>query len=237
MGPRAKIAILDNSLNLAVYDPVRHWGRYLSLPWQAFRPKDGDLPDLEQGFSHLLITGSEASILEREDWVEEEVRLVREAADRQLAILGSCYGHQLLALALAGPRHVRRCARPEIGWLPIRALRPSRLLGPKGRPFTFSTHFDEVVGLQDPFEVLASTESSPIQAFCLKGKPVWGLQPHPEINPAEAKRLLADISRLNRGARALYQKALASKPKDSGLIRGVVQAFLDARPEDSCGGG
>lgn len=237
MSPRVKIAILDNSLNPAVYDPVSHWGRYLSLPWQAFRPKDGDLPDLEQGFSHLLLTGSEASVLERKDWVEEEVRLVREAADRRLAILGSCYGHQLLALALAGPRHVRRCARPEIGWLPIRTLRPSRLLGPKGRPFAFSTHFDEVVGLQDPFEVLASTESSPIQAFCLKGKPVWGLQPHPEITPAEARRLLDDLSRLNPRSLDIYQRALASKPRDSRLIRRVVQAFIDARPEDAGQGG
>ena len=237
MGPKVKIAILDNSLNPAIYDPVCHWGRYLSVPWQAFRPKEGALPDLEQGFSHLLLTGSEASILEREDWVKEEVRLVREAAGRRLAILGSCYGHQLLALALAGPRHIRRRAQPEVGWLPIRILRPSRLLGAKDRPYTFSVHFDEVVGLQDPFEVLAFTESTPIQAFCLKGKPVWGLQPHPEINPVEAKRLLADFSRLSPSGSALYQLALASQPRDSGLVRRVVRAFVEARPEESFGGG
>jgi GMP synthase-like glutamine amidotransferase len=227
-----KVAILDNSIDPAFYDPVSHWGRYLCLPWQAFRPKDGYLPNLEEGFSHLLLTGSEASILEPEDWVEEEVRLVREARERNLAILGSCYGHQLLALALAGPQHVRRCPQPEIGWLPIRILRPSRLLGARDRPYSFSVHFDEVIGLQEPFEVLASTEACPIQAFCLKGRPVWGLQPHPEMNSRTARRLLREMSGLDPAFKSLAHKALASRVRDSGLARKVVRAFSEARPED-----
>ncbi|MCJ7611416.1 MAG: hypothetical protein MUP19_04065 [Candidatus Aminicenantes bacterium] len=227
-----KVAILDNSIDPALYDPVSHWSRYLSVPWQAFRPKDGYLPSLEEGFSHLLLTGSEASILEREDWVEEEAKLVREGLKRNLAILGSCYGHQLLALALAGPKHVRRSPQPEIGWLPLRVLRPSRLLGRKGRPYSFSVHFDEVIGLQDPFEVLAATEACPIQAFCLKGRPIWGLQPHPEMDSGTARRLLRGLSGLNPTFKSLAHKALVSRARDSGLVRKVVQAFLEARPED-----
>jgi len=227
-----KVAILDNSIDPALYDPVSHWGRYLPVPWQAFRPKDGYLPNLEEGFSHLLLTGSEASILEPEDWVEDEAKLVREGLTRNLAVLGSCYGHQLLALALAGPQYVRRCPRPEIGWLPIRILRPSRLLGARDSPYSFSVHFDEVIGLQDPFEVLAATEASPIQAFCLKGRPVWGLQPHPEMDSATARRLLRELSRLNPAFKSLAHKALASRARNSGLVRKVVRAFIEARPEN-----
>ena len=232
MQRQVKVAILDNSLNPAVYNPVDHWRSYLSVPWQAFRPKKGDLPSLEQGFSHLLLTGSEASILEPEGWVEAEVQFVREGVERGLAVLGSCYGHQLLALALAGQQHVRRCAQPELGWLPIRLLRSSRLLGAGGNPYSFSIHFDEVVGLPGSFEVLASTETSPVQTFCLKGRPVWGLQPHPEIEPATARRILTDLSRLNPALGPLYQKALASRANDSGLAGKVVRAFIQARAED-----
>jgi GMP synthase-like glutamine amidotransferase len=227
-----KVAIIDNSIDPAVYDPVGHWSRYLSRPWQAFRPKDGRLPHLEEGFSHLLLTGSEASILEPDHWVEAEAELVREALERNLAVLGSCFGHQLLAMALSGPQHVRRCSRPEIGWLPIRILRPSRLLGDRDRPYSFSVHFDEVIGLQEPFEVLAATEDCPIQAFCLKGRPVWGLQPHPEMDSGTAGRLLSKLSALNPRFKPLVRQALASRAKDSGLARKVIRAFIQARPED-----
>lgn len=232
MDKRVRVAIIDNSINPALYNPVGHWSRYLDAPWQAFRPKDGFLPDPNEGFTHILLTGSEASIIEPEDWVEAEAEFVREASARGLAVLGSCYGHQLLALALAGPEHIRRRPYPEVGWIPIRVPRPCRLLGEAGSPYSFSVHFDEVVGLQDPFEVLASTETCPIQAFALKGRPVWGVQPHPEIDGPAARRLLRDYSGLFPEVRPLYEKALGSESRDSGLIYRIVQAFLEALPED-----
>lgn len=226
--PRIRLAIVDNSIHPEIYKPVAHWASHLPVPFEAFTAREGRWPDLGR-FTHLIVTGSEASILAPDPWVAEEVRLVREAVERGLAVLGSCWGHQLLALALAGPGHVARCRRPEIGWVPLRLLQPSELLGPAGEePYTFSVHFDEVRDLPERFEVLAASALCPVQAMRLRGRPVWGLQCHPEVDIATGRTFLGDLVASGFKGQAALAAALTSEPRDSGLIRRIVPAFLGA---------
>jgi len=230
-GPGLRLAIVDNSIHPEIYKPVAHWASHLPVPFEAFTAREGRWPDLGR-FTHLILTGSEASILEPDAWVEGEAGLVREAVGRGLAVLGSCWGHQLLALALAGPGHVARCPRPEIGWVPIRILGTSDLLGVQGdEPSTFSLHFDEVRDLPDDFEILASSALCPVQAIRLRGRPVWGLQCHPEVDVATGRAFLRDLLESGFKGQAELAAALASEPRDAGLIRRIVAAFLGtARP-------
>jgi GMP synthase-like glutamine amidotransferase len=220
------IAIIDNSIDPDVYRPVRHWGRWLPADGVPFEARNGRLPSLDDGFTHILLTGSEASILERPFWAEAEVALVREALARGLAVLGSCYGHQLLAVAIGGPGYVRRCREPEIGWLPIGIRTNDPLLGPVRTAHAFSLHFDEVVDPDGILTPLAATPVCPIHAFRYGARPVWGVQSHPEIGPADGRELLA--AELERGYAGgpLIEKALGSEPRDDGLIRSIVAAFL-----------
>lgn len=222
----ARVAIIDNSIFPDIYKPVDHWSRYLSVPWEAFSARAHRFPDLSR-FTHLILTGSEASILEPESWVHEEAEVVREAEHRELRILGSCWGHQLLALALAGPGHVSRCSGPEIGWIPLRLVAESDLLGAAGQePWTFSIHFDEVRDLDGSFEVLAATDLCAVQAIRLKGRPVWGLQCHPEVDVPTGRKFLRDLVEAGFKGREALLGALASDPRDSGLIRRIMSAFL-----------
>jgi GMP synthase-like glutamine amidotransferase len=223
---RTTVAIVDNSIDPTIYRPVEHWSRYLSAPWQAFVAREGRLPD-PGGFSHIILTGSESSIVEREPWVDAEAAMVRESVGRGTAILGSCWGHQLLAFALAGEAHVRRAARPEIGWIALRLEKDSDILGPAGtNPYTFSIHYDEVCDLPPEFEVLASTGACPIEAFRVGDKPVWGLQCHPEIDiPTGLKNIRDLIDREFKGRETLLE-ALSQTPRDSGLIHRIVPAFM-----------
>jgi len=227
------VAIVDNSIDPSIYRPVEHWNRTLDVPWTAFTAREGRLPD-PAGFSHIILTGSESSIVEREPWAEAEADMVRQAIAGGAAVLGSCWGHQLLAYALAGEARVRRADRPEIGWIVLRIEKDSEILGPAGtRPFTFSIHYDEVVDLPAGFEVLASTEACSVEAFRLVGKPVWGLQCHPEIDiPTGLKNLRDLVDRSVKGQEILLE-ALEQTPKDSGLIRRIVPAFLTSRGEDA----
>jgi GMP synthase-like glutamine amidotransferase len=224
----AAVAIVDNAIDPSIYRPVEHWSRYLEVPWQAFVAREGRLPD-PAAFSHIILTGSEASIIEREPWVEAEAAMAREAVAAGTAVLGSCWGHQLLGLALAGEGHVRRAALPEIGWIGIRVERASALLGPAGREvFTFSSHFDEVFDLPPAFQVLASTETCAVEAFELAGRPVWGLQCHPEIDVLTGLRFLRDLVAGGFKGRDALLAALSQAPRDSGLIRRIVRTFLAA---------
>jgi GMP synthase-like glutamine amidotransferase len=223
-----RVAIVDNSIAPSVYRPVEHWAAFLQVPFTSFRAPEGCLPDLKKDFTHIILTGSEASIMEREGWVDAEVESVQEALSRNLPILGSCYGHQLLALAMRGPARVRRALRPEIGWYPIDIPARCGLLGKEGIIYAFSSHFDEVIGLDEDFRVLASSPNCPVQAFELKGRPVWGVQFHPEIDIPAAREFLSRLVDLGSETSSLFKQALGMKPQDSGLIRRIVHYFLNA---------
>ena len=49
-----KVAIVDNSIDPSVYQPVVHWTSFLDVPWQAFRALEGNLPNLNENFTHLI---------------------------------------------------------------------------------------------------------------------------------------------------------------------------------------
>ncbi|MFZ2053291.1 MAG: hypothetical protein WAU81_03745 [Candidatus Aminicenantales bacterium] len=224
-----RVAIIDNSIDPTVYKPVEHWEKFLEAPFESFRAPEGRFPGLKADFTHFILTGSEASIVEREPWVDDEVEFVREAVAHRYPTLGSCYGHQLLVLALGGPGRVRRCPRPEVGWYPIDIIEKSGLLGEEGTAYAFCSHFDETVGLGTDFRVLASTPGCPIQACELAGRPVWGIQFHPEIDIPDARQFLRSLVGLGLPTSPVFADALRMEAQDSGLIRRIVRYFLGSK--------
>lgn len=226
-----KIAVIDNSIDHAIYNPILHWSFHLNAGFDTFRAKEMCFPDF-RSYTHLILTGSEATIVEMESWAVAELEVIKEAVACGVRILGSCYGHQLLAVALAGPEHVRRCAEPEIGWISIQITEESELLGPPRDAFTFTLHFDEVIALDGRFLTFSRTDRCPVQAFQLKAKPVWGIQAHPEIDIPEGRRLLERLIQQGRMAAPLFEAALRQKPRDSGLVHQIVHRFLHA---EMCG--
>jgi len=228
MFDKKKLAIIDNAIEPDIYTPVAHWSQFINAEWEAFTATLSEFPDPNAGFTHVILTGSEASIMQREAWVDLEIEIVHEFVKKDIPILGSCYGHQLLAIALTGPEYVQRCSQPEIGWLPIEIIRPSELLGPPGISFMYTLHFDEVISPGDEFEVLASTELCKIHAFKKKNKPFWGIQAHPEIDIQAGKQLLDNLRALKTREEPLYTQAMNSVPQDSGIIQRIIKVFLQS---------
>ena len=223
---KVKLAIIDNAVDHEIYRPVEHWSPHLNVPWETFEAKSGSLPDPEAGFSHFIITGSEASVLEREAWAEAETDLIRRIVRKGAAVLASCWGHQLLAYALLGRGAVRRCRQPEIGWIPVDIPASADVLGGPSQAYSFSLHYDEVAETGGLFDVLASSPLCPIQAMALKGGRCWGFQIHPEIDVESGRRLLKDSLGLNPRNDPLVRAALHSEPRDSGLVHRIVKIFL-----------
>ena len=115
-------------------------------------------------------------------WVGAETQLVRQAADSGVALLGVCFGGQLLAQAFGGS--VSRSAVPEIGWCDVDTDRPDVV--PAG-PW-FQWHFDRWALPPGATEIARSVHCS--QAFVL-GRAL-ALQFHPEIDAQLLDVWLAD---------------------------------------------
>jgi len=140
------------------------------------------------GFSHLVISGSVASATEEQPWDRDLAGLVRQFMAAGKPILGICYGHQFLAKVLAGPGHVRRAARCEFGFLPLR-LAPNPLFKGMDGPLVTASHYDEACDLPGEFKVLAASPDCAVHAFQYRDLPVWGVQFHPEYGAEEGDRI------------------------------------------------
>jgi GMP synthase (glutamine-hydrolysing) len=148
----------------------------------------------EDAFSHLIVSGSEASTTSSQPWEDSLELVVNSFVASGRPVLGICYGHQFLAKVLAGPDHVRRAETPEFGWV-TPALDSSPLFEGLHAPTFMVCHFDEVHHLPEQFRVLGASPDCAVQAFQYKDLPVYGVQFHPEYGLAEAQKCFQAVAR------------------------------------------
>ena len=115
-------------------------------------------------------------------WVGTETQMLHDAAGAGVALLGVCFGGQLLAQAFGGT--VTRSSTPEIGWYDVDTDKPELL---PGGPW-FQWHFDRWTVPSPATEIARNANSS--QAFVL-GR-AMALQFHPEIDHELLELWLAD---------------------------------------------
>lgn len=227
---RRRVLILNNAIHRFLFKPHRHWQAFLrGVESDVVNiPSGQPMPPLN-GCSHLILTGSEASIMEPKPWYEVEANVVREAVDRGLAILGSCFGHQLLVHTLSGPEYLRKARVPEIGWTLLEIVENDRLLTEVPSPWSvFSFHFDEVASPPAPWKVLARSAGCPVHVARYGDLPIWGMQAHPEIAHWKAEFLIRLYLLLRRRAPARILDAYRRPPRNDRAIRSIVLRFLES---------
>jgi GMP synthase-like glutamine amidotransferase len=223
-----RVLIVDCCIYPDIYRPVDHWRALLGgAPSDAVHlPSGRAVPELAP-YTHVVLAGSEASIVRPEPWYEAEAVLVRRAASLGLAVLGSCFGHQMLALALSGERCVRASATPELGWAPVRAVAADPLLVGLPDPFhAFVAHFDEVVDPPPPWRVLAASAGCGVHVMRYGDRPIWGVQAHPEIDPETGRALLEGLAAKAPDRAELVRRALSQEPRDDRVAAEIVRRFL-----------
>lgn len=231
MSSSRRVLIVDNSLDPSIYRPITHWGRHLDCKFETVSPPTGAFPAELKPFSHVILTGSEASILDDEAWIVRECELVRDIAEAGIPLLASCFAHQLIVLALSGKRFVRCAVRPEFGWLEALQESPAGkgdpVFGALPQSFSmFSAHFDEVFPLPRDWQRLAFSIDCANAAIKWKKGPIWGIQHHPEINFHDGEILLTAIPERMPGRRRIFERNLYPDHRDSGVIDDIVKAFL-----------
>ncbi len=114
----------------------------------------------------LLIMGGPMSVNDSEDWIAEEQKFVQEAMNRNMPVLGICFGAQLLAKVCGGS--VLPGAKFEIGVLSVivtDAGKSDPVFGRLPPEFhVFQWHGEGIV-LPSAVKSLIASKDFPVQAF------------------------------------------------------------------------
>ena len=157
--------------------PAGHVGDWLDsrgAEQDLYRIGDDDRERDPRDYDLIVSLGSECTAYDDAiPWLGQERRLLADAAAADVAVLGICFGAQLLARALGA--EAKRAAHAEIGWVTIHTHEPSLLdAGP-----WMQWHYDTFT-LPAGAALLAESPAGP-QAFALRRS--LGVQFHPEVTP------------------------------------------------------
>jgi len=214
--------ILDNFID---EEYASYFSQYVQKDIVTFKASSLKFPETLDDYDHIIVSGSEDSVLNDKQYIRKEMELIRECVEKGIPTLGICFGHQLIARALLGLGGVRRASYLEIGWKRVTAHKASPILeGIEKEFFIFNSHFDEVCNLPDDFEIQASSEMCDVQVFQVVGKPAWGVQFHPEIDMESGKKSIEKLKQQFPDLDFDFEKAI-NEARDCGISKQLFENF------------
>lgn len=140
----------------------------------------------------VYLSGSSASAYEALEWIGRLSAAIRGWVERDVPILGVCFGHQMIAEALGG-----KVERNPKGWelgvqeveLTEEGMRDPLFRGFPPRFPVMQSHQDVVTKLPSGARALAGNAMSAHQSFAL-GDRIRTVQFHPEYTPEHLRFLL-----------------------------------------------
>jgi GMP synthase (glutamine-hydrolysing) len=190
--------------------------------------EQGESAGNPQDWDGIVVTGSPAMVSDREPWSEEAARWLADAVDKQVPVLGVCYGHQLLAHAMGGNVGYHPGGR-ETGTRMIELL-PAASSDALFRhlPKRFKaqlTHKQSVLGLPAGAVQLGYNDFEPNQAFRI-GDCAWGVQFHPEFSESIMKAYLA-VQSPDLAAEQLNPDELIASVEPAPEASGILARFSE----------
>ena len=123
----------------------------------------------------IIFTGGPSTVTD-----SDAPRCDRRIFSSDIPILGICYGSQLIGVEFGGS--VKRAQNREYGKTDIEYDTSSKLFsGLESSSVCWMSHTYYVDSPPNSFEVIASTKSCPVAAFCDAEKSLYGVQFHPEV--------------------------------------------------------
>lgn len=153
-----------------------------NVPYRIVRSYAGDtIPTLDKSTAGLVFMGGAMSVNDDIPWIAEEIRLIRQALEQDIPILGHCLGGQLISRALG--QEVRANPVVEIGWHPCSRCdnaSADNWLGDLPSSFTMFHWHNETFEIPDGCEHLFSSQFCENQAYSY-GDKVLAMQCHVEM--------------------------------------------------------
>ena len=183
------------------------------------------LPDFG-AFDGVIVTGSPSSVTAPTPWMEALAVRMRDHARAGGALLGVCFGHQLLCHAFGAPV-IQNPAGREIGTVQVE-LTPEGRADPlfEGLPATLTvncTHVDRASRLPDGATLLAGNANTAVQAVRV-GPRARGVQFHPEITAPGMRALIRSRTEPMR-AEGMDAAAYAARVEGAPMGLTVLQNF------------
>jgi GMP synthase (glutamine-hydrolysing) len=148
---------------------IRDLGVYADV-----RPSDTPAQEL-RGRKGLIISGGPDSVYE-----SDSSRIDPAILAQSSAVLGICYGQQLMAHELGG--HVRKGTKGEYGLALLERTKAHALFADlNGDSQVWMNHRDQVESVPDGFDVLAKTDTCAVAAMAHRDRPLMAVQFHPEV--------------------------------------------------------
>ena len=220
---RKKILILDYSISRVEAPAIKSWmptdAEITALPIGT--EKSFPLELLDGGFTHVIHSGSEYSIVNEEPFTQNAVIFIQETKNKGIPQMGICYGHQLLSLALVGRHAVRKSPNGfEAGWKEAAFTDLGmNILGVRETETVWQHHFDEVTELPAGSELIATNPHTEIQAYINTEQRLFGTQFHPEFDLETGNAIYLQDRALIESHHYKVEELVKAKPSiDTGKI-------------------
>jgi GMP synthase-like glutamine amidotransferase len=194
--------------------------------YSVFAADEGELPATPAACDAYIVTGSACGVYDPIPWIAD-LKGFLNAAKGQAALVGVCFGHQVMAEAFGG-----KVEKSPKGWgigehaYQVRGRRPWMDEAPQIR--LPASHQDQVVEPPPGTEVIAASDFTPFGALAWRDQPAISIQLHPEFEPAYAIALI-ESRRGSRFTETEADQAVASygAPDDRARVGGWIRNFLE----------
>lgn len=191
----------------------------------TFDVRNGELPARAESCDAYVITGSASGVYDGDSWIEPLKEFVRGASGRS-ALVGICFGHQLMAEAFGG-----QVIKSPRGWgiglhrYPVQERAP--WMDDARSIAVPASHQDQIVKLPDDARVLGGSEFTPYGIVDYPQRNAMSLQSHPEFSPEYAAALI-ELRRSSKYTAEQADRALATlhEPNDRARVGGWLAQFL-----------